>query len=306
MRDRLRNGLEPVPDAPVFEGDYADPFVLAVGPTFYLYTTNTRDANVPVLRSVGAVVGQQLGDALPELPEWSEPGLVWAPSVLRREGGYVLYYTTVHNPSGRMCISVATSGSPEGPFADDSSQPLVCQLELGGSIDPSPFVDDDGSTWLTWKSDGNCCDIPTRIWSQRLSDDGLRLEGSPVELLTTSEDWEGPLVEAPSMFGHDDSYWLLYSANRWDTADYAVGIARCESPSGPCTKVGDRWLDGHGSATGPGGAEAFVHPRGDQWVVYHAWVTDAVGYDDGGARSLFLQPLDYSEGAPLPGGLSGE
>jgi len=48
----------------------------------------------------------------------------------------------------RQCISRAVSDNPAGPFVDERSEPLVCQLELGGSIDPSPFVDADGTPYL--------------------------------------------------------------------------------------------------------------------------------------------------------------
>ncbi|MEZ5269512.1 MAG: hypothetical protein R2789_13435 [Microthrixaceae bacterium] len=36
---------------------------------------------------------------------------------------------------------------------------FVCQRDLGRTIDASPFVDEDGTKWLLYKNDGNCCDI---------------------------------------------------------------------------------------------------------------------------------------------------
>ena len=35
----------------------------------------------------------------------------------------------------------------------------------------------------------------------------------------------------------DGQIILFYSANAWATADYAIGYATCEAPTGPCTKV---------------------------------------------------------------------
>ncbi len=55
-----------------------------------------------------------------------------------------MYYTVREAASQQQCISRAVAAAPAGPFLDDSSGPLVCQRDLGGSIDPSPFVDDDG------------------------------------------------------------------------------------------------------------------------------------------------------------------
>ncbi len=169
-QDRLANSRQPLPDQPLFLGDYADPFVLAVGPTLYLYTTNTVDENVPVLKSLAAVAASPQGDALPNLPKWTKPGRVWAPSVLATDGGYVLYYTSQDNQSGLQCVGAAFSKDPTGPFVDDHDGPFVCQRQLGGTIDASPFVDDDGTAWLLFKNDGNCCDIVTQLWSQQLSE----------------------------------------------------------------------------------------------------------------------------------------
>jgi beta-xylosidase len=75
------------------------------------------------------------------------------------EAGYRLYSAVQDQAFVRqMSISVATSASPDGPFVDRSTGPLVCQTHLGGSIDPAPFVDEGCSRWLVWKSNG---DSPT-------------------------------------------------------------------------------------------------------------------------------------------------
>ncbi len=306
VRTLIERATGPVAGVPVFEGDFADPFVLADGPFFYAYATNTADAKVPVHRSATAVRGDYLGDALAELPEWSEPGAVWAPSVLARDGEYVLYYTTRHSESGKQCISRAYASDPTGPFVDESTEPLICQLDLGGSIDPSPFVDEDGTPYLVWKSDGNCCDIPTGIYVQELTPDGHGLVGKPTELLTTDQSWEGPLIEGPAMLFADGRYYLFYSANDYDSADYAVGYANCDSVTGPCTKLADNpVLSTHGDFSGPGGEEFFADRTGGLWMVFHAWATEEVGYPEG-ARSLYLNEVEMADGAIQLIGLEGE
>ncbi|MBK6501463.1 glycoside hydrolase family 43 protein [Candidatus Neomicrothrix sp.] len=245
------------------------------------------------------------GDAMATLPSWTEPGLVWAPSVLQTDDdGFVLSYTSLDSRSGLQCVGAARASSPLGPFVDGSDDPFVCQRELGGTIDASPFVDDDGTPYLLFKNDGNCCDITTQLWTQQLSADGMTLVGDAIALLETTEDWEGPLIEGPSMTTLGDSYWLLYSAYDWNSADYSVGLAQCESPVGPCTKRDGPWLANHGDASGPGGAEDFTDADGRRWMVYHAWVTDKIGYETGGERSLFAVPLDLRSGEPVARGLS--
>src|SRR5205085_9838502 len=128
-----------------------------------------------------------VGDALPRLAAWAAPGHTWAPAVLARPDAFVLYYTVRDRASGLQCLSRATSSLPTGPFTDSSSEPFVCQADRGGSIDPAPVVDDRGTPWLIWKSEGRADGEPTRVWVQALSDDGLSLAGSPTELLHTDQ-----------------------------------------------------------------------------------------------------------------------
>jgi Glycosyl hydrolases family 43 len=287
----------------VYCEDLADPFVVVEGRLerrFFAYGTNTDDANVPVLVSGGIARSERLVDALPELPGWSSPGAVWAPGILRREGGFVLYYATTHTASGRQCISAAVGAGAEGPFEDTSTAPLVCPTELGGAIDPSPFVAEDGRAYLLWKSDGNCCGMPTRIYSQPLSDDGLQLTEPPQEVLTSTLPWEAGVVEAPSMVEHDGVHYLFYSGNAWDTAEYAIGYATCETPVGPCTKPLDHpWLGSSAEARGPGGQELFIDPAGDLRMVFHAWLKGVVGYEAGSFRGLHTVGVDFRDGAPV-------
>ena len=65
---------------PNFDGDFADPFLLPHEGDFYGYATNKLFMNVPVLASYRNGSGGMVGDALPELPVWSEPHHAWAPS----------------------------------------------------------------------------------------------------------------------------------------------------------------------------------------------------------------------------------
>ena len=115
-----------------------------------------------------------MGDALPHEPGWAAPNATWAPSVLQRGSTFVLYYSAVYTPTGQQCISEAVATQPQGPYVDNSTLPLMCQTALGGSIDPTPFVDANGTPYLVWKSQGGSGQPPT-LWSQQLTADGHRL-----------------------------------------------------------------------------------------------------------------------------------
>ena len=287
--------------SPIFNGDFADPFALKTAKALYLFASDTTAsryapaAHIPEIQLTqnSAFQGYYVGDALPQLPKWTVSGYQWAPSVWARpDGTYVMYYSTpathpldcVANPSAAgciqtakgptsaMCISAAISKSPTGPYVDDSSSAFICPTANGGAIDPSIFVAQDGTPWLLWKSDGDCCDLPTTIYSQQLTPDGLAVAGAAHHLVGASQPWEGGLVEGPAMVESAGKFWLFYSANDWGTDNYGIGIADCASVVGPCTKPLDHaWLSSSGgSQTDPGpGGEEFFQTGGLVWMVHH-------------------------------------
>ena len=188
--------------------------------------------------------------------------------------------------------------SPAGPFTDDSDAPFICPLAQGGAIDPSIFVD-QGTPYLLWKADGDCCGLPTTIYSQPLSADGLSTAGRAVAMITDDQAWENHIVEGPSMVQVGSTYELFYSANDWDTSHYSVGIALCHSVQGPCTKPLDHaWMTSAQAYSGPGGQEFFEF-RGGLWMVHHGFLPGQAG-TPGGQRRLYLDLLQYHGSDPIP------
>jgi hypothetical protein len=297
---------------PIFPGDFADPYMLAEPSGLYAFATNTEEANIPVIEiATGNVLnGDYLGDALPELPSWTVKGFQWAPSVWARpDGRFVMHYTTAAPPTPdgqprRQCISRAVASAPAGPYVDDSTAPFICPLAQGGAIDPSIFL--DGSTpYLLWKADGDCCHLPTTIYSQRLTPDGLSTAGPATALITDDQAWEAGVVEGPAMVKVGSTYELFYSANNWDSANYAVGIAECRSIAGPCTKPLDKpWMVSAQGYSGPGGQEFFLNPGG-VWMVHHGFLPGQAGTPDG-QRRLYLDLLQFNGSDPIPARIGAE
>jgi beta-xylosidase len=289
---------------PVFNENFPDPHVILVGNTYYAYSTNTYPSNIPALNSTDLVHWQELGDVLPALPKWAIPRweYAWAPGVIQIGETFVMYYTARDQEANKQCIGRAVSDSPEGPFTDDFTEPFICQDDLGGSIDPFPFRDDDGKLYLFWKNDGNCCGQPVWLWGQELSEDGLALRGEPVTLLMRDQNWERPLIENPAMVEHDNTYYLFYSANMWNTHQYAIGYAICETVLGPCEKpLSGPWLDYENPVMGPGGQMFFTDEKGNLWMAYHAWTGANVG-DSLGQRSLRIDLVTFEDGKPVTNG----
>ena len=241
-----------------------------------------------------------MGDALPHLAVWAAPGATWGPSVLQRGGTFVLYYSALDGVTGEQCISDAVATQPQGPYVDSSKTPLVCQLNLGGSLDPSPFVGTDGSAYLTWKSQG-ASGQPATLWSQQLDPAGTALAaGTPSALLTPSQSWQGGIVEGPDMVVSGGNYLLFYSANAWQTANYAIGVVNCTGPLGPCAQGSGQPLLASGQAfSGPGGPSVFTDNQGNLWLGFAAWLPGKVGYPN--SRPLFHIRITISGGTVQTG-----
>jgi beta-xylosidase len=287
---------------PVYSGDFPDPFLLVADSGYYAYATNHAGVNVPMMHSSDLVTWSPMGDAMPSLPPWTESGkrLTWAPAVIEVGRKYLLLYTARDRQSGLQCIGRAVSPVPTGPFHDDSSGPFICQSDLGGSIDASVVRDSSGQIYVIWKNDGNCCDKPVTLWSQRFDSAGGELVGPRATLLHRDQPWEGPLIEAPTLWQQDGAWHLLYSANMWNTENYAIGYARCASPMGPCSKTVQPVLRSDAETAGPGGAEVFTDHRGLRWVAYHGWTAGTVGYRKGGVRSLRLDRINLANAQSTP------
>jgi beta-xylosidase len=300
---------------PVLRRDFPDPFVLRVDSTYYAYATTDGAQHIQLARSPDLVTWEVLRDPLPKIAAWSS-GDTWAPEVAKTSAGYVLYYTAhdseLRRPdsNGSQCITVAVSASPEGPFVDSSKAPLVCQPTLGGSIDATAFVDQDGSPYLAWKNDGNCCGLPTRFFVQPLSADGLRLTGKATDMgVVNNEQWEGAVIEAPTLLLHDGAYYLFYSANGYDSEFYSIGYARSKKLTGPYVDapenpiVSSAWDPSVTSrARGPGHQSIVEDDDGELWMAFHAWDQDAVGYSNGGMRAMWIDKLTFDGAKPVVDG----
>jgi hypothetical protein len=288
--------------APVYNHDAPDPDIIRVGDTYYVYTTAGIGGNIPVLSSTDLEHWQYDGDALPVLPSWEKQGQTWAPGVVVLNGFYVMYYATERASDGEECISEATSPTPTGPFTDTSDAAMICQPNFGGSLDPEPFVDPDGTTYLYWKSNGGngALPVPGDIWVSQLSANGSTLVGPPQVVLTQTQSWEAT-VENPFMVDESGTYVLFYSGGLWDSAGYGVSYAVCTGPLGPCTKpVSSPMLHSDQYRLGPGGESLVTDADGNWWMAYAAWdgPTSQYSYADGEFRSLWLAPVTFAGSTP--------
>jgi len=298
---------------PVYVMNAADPFVLKVGNMWHAYVTG---GNISHLVSTDLETWTRQGDAVPAVnTKWIDPDdpAMWAPSVaMIDETHFVLYYSPhVKGTENRHCLGRATASNPAGPFVDDFAEPLYCDDAMGRhpwSLDPSPFRDASGQLYLLWRQDGE----NTHIAIRKMGPYGQQFEtGSDVKLIVdhTPGSWEdnptlGKLIENPAMVRHGGSYYVFYSGNSWQTADYATGYAVCTSPLGPCEKKSKTapWFAKDGDMLGPGGLDFFQGPGTQRWVAWHAWYGKGNVGGGNGTRQLFLGTFEIdANGVPKIG-----
>ncbi|MET9887341.1 family 43 glycosylhydrolase [Streptomyces sp. NPDC006430] len=283
---------------PVLDRDFPDPDVVKVGRTYHAYATHGQAVNIQHATSPDLVHWSLVGsDALPHLGQWAEPtrSLVWAPEVFTNGHGFTMHYTARDRASGRQCIGVALSSSPDGPFRPTGEGPLVCPVDQGGAIDAASYTE-DGLRYLLWKNDGNCCELATRLYLQPVSWDGTRTTGEPVALIGQDREWEGKLVEAPTLVRRDGRYVLFYSADFYGDHTYKTGYAVASDLTGPYTKASTPLMttDSFGNTVrGPGGQDVVTGPDGRDRILFHGWS------HDGSRRSLYAADLGFADGRPV-------
>lgn len=201
---------------------------------------------------------------------------------MQNDGKYVMYYSGEAKQMVRHhCVGVAVSVGPDpvGPYIPQEN-PFACHLDQGGAIDPSGFLDKDGSRYVVYKIDGNSvghggdCNngvkplVPTPIMLQKVADDAITPVGDAIQILDR-DDSDGPLVEAPNLILKDGTYFLFYSTHCFTDPKYDVRYATASSITGPYTKTGAQLVKtGDYGLTSPGGGT--VCGCGDR-ILFHGF-----------------------------------
>jgi len=264
---------------PVVSGDRPDPAILHDGEDYYL-TFSTFDAypGLTIWHSRDLVNWRPLKPALHH-----NIGSVWAPSLHKDRGRYLLYIPVKAEP--RNDIYVSWANHIEGPWSD----PVA--LGLHNHIDPCHAVAEDGSRWL-FLSGGD------RV---RLSDDNLSLTGEVEHVYDPwryPEDWivEGFSPEGPKIHHIGDWFYMLTAVGgtAGPPTGHMVIAARSRSLHGPwehhpgnpvvrtTSKEEAWWSRGHASLV--------QAPDGSWWSFYH-------GFENGFwtlGRQCLLDPVTFS------------
>jgi arabinan endo-1,5-alpha-L-arabinosidase len=140
---------------------YGDPAVLKAtvgGQVIYYLVVTSNDApnSFPILKSTNLTDWTLQSFVFPEgkKPEWALDGEhisdYWAPEMHLIGNEYRIYFVARHKENLDLCIGMASSERPEGPYTAHT-EPVVD----GNIIDPHIFVDQQGISYLYWKEDNN-------------------------------------------------------------------------------------------------------------------------------------------------------
>ena len=196
----------------------------------------------------------------------------WAPQVFQHNNAWHMAYTA----SGT--IAFAQSDSPLGPFVQDEVKPLKKGQR---QIDPFIFKDDDGKIYFYHVrfNKGN------HIFVAEIDDGftGIKEETLTHCITPQRGTWEDTqtfksavVAEGATVVKHKNTYYLFYSANNYQSDDYAVGYATSKSPLGPWTRYAGNPII-HKSVIGQDGTghgDLFVGANDQLYYVFHAHASD--------------------------------
>ena len=184
-------------------------------------------------------------------------GSAWAAQVVEKDGKYY-YYVTLDCKEGHF-ITVAVSDSPTGPFKEAlPGKPLITDAMTTDShrpnadIDPTIFIDDDGTPWMAW-GNGDC-------YMVKLKRNMVEIDGAITKVPFRN------YSEGPWLFKRGSLYYMVYAADAPGEQAEQICYSTAKKITGP-------WTYG-GFITGPAKHGFTIHPsvnefKGQWYFFYH-------------------------------------
>ncbi len=230
---------------------------------------------------------------------WAKQGdNAWASQAIKRNGKWYWYVAAEDTTNHLHGIGVAVANSPAGPYHDAIGRPLI--PGNWGYIDPTVFIDEDGSAWLFWGNNG--------LWYAQLGDDMISLKSDITAVDINDSTAFGPLVlkydygigkkimkgnfeEAPWVYRRGNLYYLEYAAGgvpeHW-------AYSTAHSIHGPWTYRGKILSGPENSFTVHGGA---ITVGGRSFMFYH---NGKLPWGSGFRRSTAIEEFKYQADGSIP------
>ena len=224
---------------PIFTDRWtADPAPLVEGDTIYVYTGHDNAQEGELFNMPDWVCYSSK-----DLKTWQSHGVLlsptdfpfgkeksaWAAQVVKKGRKYYWYATMINTRApGAQSIGVAVADSPLGPWKAHE-KPVIVDTDTpspywGNDIDPTVFVDDDGTGWLVW---GNPVCYIAKLKSSMLEVDG-EIRAIPLPNYT-----EGPWLDK-----RGSTYYIIYPSRAHQGFGEHLDYATAPSPEGPWTYRG--------------------------------------------------------------------
>ncbi len=277
-------------------GWYADPEVVLIGDTYWIFPTYSaryeEQTFFDCFSSKDLVTWTKHERILDsDEVKWAKRAM-WAPSMIEKGGKYYLFFgaNDVH-PNEIGGIGVAVADKPEGPYKDLLGKPLVNDIVNGAQpIDQFVFKDSDGSYYMIYGGWRHCNVVKLRNDFKGIVpfDNGLNYRE------ITPEGY----VEGPCVFIRNGKYYFMWSEGGWTGPNYAVAYAISDSLFGPHKRIGKVIEQDAAVARGAGHHSVLRVPDAagpglDKWyAVYHRRPLDKTAAEH---RATSIEEMRFNE-----------
>ena len=287
-------------DNPIVQHIFApDPAPMVYGDTVYMYTTHDED------ETVGGFYTMLNWHCFSskDMVNWTSHGQIlslddltwandraWAAQCIEKDGKFYFYFPVKATNSG-ICIGVAVSDSPTGPFVDAIGGPLIDEGDWN-DIDPTVYIDDDGQAYLYF---GN-----PELRYVKLNDDmisydksyGIKKCDMTTEAFGEGKDGKCSYAEGPWFYKRNNLYYMVYPAFG-ESGGENISYSTSESPTGPWT-FGGVILEPNNCFT--------IHPgvvdyKDRSFLFYHGNTLDKTSSFH---RSCAIEEITYNDDGSIP------
>jgi len=275
----------------------ADPAPFAEGDTLYVYTGHDEAKDGELFNMPNWVCY-----STKDLKTWTNHGVLlspldfpfgkeksaWAAQVVKKNGKYYWYATMINTRApGAQSIGVAIADSPLGPWRAQE-RPVIVDTDTpspywGNDIDPTVFVDSDGTSWLVW---GNPVCYIVKLSANMLEKDG------EIRVIPLPNYTEGPWLDK-----RGSTYYIIYPSRAHQGYGESMDYATAPSPEGPWTYRGRITGEAKWSYTiHPG----LVHFKGRDILFYHNATLKLNGVGGAcGRRCVTAEWVEISPNGPI-------
>lgn len=229
---------------------------------------------------------------------WARKGdHAWAAQALQYQGKWY-WYVCCHTADGKDALGVAMADNPQGPWHDPIGKPLAVGFSF---IDPTVFVDDDGTPYLFWGNKG--------FWYGELNRDMVSFKDGYKQVpgytdpqafgpLQSKMDWSigknrdmTQYEEGPWVTKRKGLYYVVYPAG--GVPEY-MAYSTAPTINGPWTFRGRIMDEAKNSFTIHGGNIRF---RGHDYMFYHNGLLPRGG---GFHRSTAIEEFKFNKDGSIP------